>query len=75
MKGNSMAIKTREEVLEIYGEIDAHIPVDWDDKESTKAFSKAIDYYAKTWGKLSMEDQGWVCEQLNMRVTEVEVNV
>jgi hypothetical protein len=55
-------------VLTYWYDIRKTIPVDWNNKESIKRFREASDKYAKTWSKLSSEDQGLVCEYISKEI-------
>ena len=56
---------SREDVLNLFRDIAHHIPVDWSNPSSVKAFKNASDAYAKAYGRLSWEDQGWVGERIS----------
>jgi len=59
---------SKELVLNYWFDLQTFIPVNWNDKHSIKAFQNAQDKYAKTWSKLSYEDQGWVCEHISIHM-------
>jgi acyl-CoA reductase-like NAD-dependent aldehyde dehydrogenase len=46
------------------------VPVDWNSEQSIDAFRQAADRYAKTWGRLSMADQGEVCHRIGAQEEE-----
>ena len=55
---------TVDDVLSFYNEIGKTIPVDWKNKDSIKKFKDASDKYAKTYNKLSNDDQSIVSETI-----------
>jgi hypothetical protein len=59
---------SREDVLALHRGLTAHLPVDWDDPQSVKAFKNALDRYGKSYGRLDWDDQGWVSEQISLNL-------
>ena len=55
----------KEQVLVYWHELFNAKPVDWKDKTPIKEFSKLHDRYAKAYSTISMEEQGWVSEQVS----------
>ena len=55
----------KEQVLSFWHELLNSKPVNWKDKTSIKEFSKLHDRYAKAYSALSMQEQGWVSEQVS----------
>lgn len=60
----------KEYVLSLWNVLNSCPPIIITDRDTIKKFRTAHDHYAKTWSKLSSDDQGWISMTILNRVYE-----